>query len=68
MRFILFLALLSTLIVTTRGRSILDPIGGSSLTVNSDQGPAIDPNGRYTTVDGGTGITPDAGPRMDPEG
>jgi len=65
MRFILLLMLLGTLIVTTKGRSILDPIGGgTSVTVNSDQGPGTDPDGRNTSV----GITPDAGPRIDPEG
>jgi hypothetical protein len=69
MRFILLLMLLSTFIVTTKGRSILDPIGGgSSVTVNSDQGPGTDPDGRNAAVNGGTGITPDAGPRIDPEG
>jgi hypothetical protein len=69
MRFILLLMLLSTFIVTSKGRSIIDPIGGgSSATVNSDQGPGTDPDGRNAAVNARTGITPDAGPRMDPDG
>jgi len=32
----------------------------------SDQGPATDPDGRTHATD--TGVTPDAGPRIDPEG
>ena len=65
MRFILLLMLLTTFVVTSKGRSILDPIGGgSSVTVNSDQGPGTDPDGRNAVG----GITSDAGPRMDPDG
>jgi hypothetical protein len=58
MRLALLLILLSTFIVTTDGRSILDPIGGST-SVSVDSGGGIDPNG---------GATADAGPRIDPEG
>ncbi|HSY47901.1 MAG TPA: hypothetical protein VLC46_03740 [Thermoanaerobaculia bacterium] len=69
MRFILFLTLLSTFIVTTRGRSIIDPIGGSlRVRVSSDQGGGTDPDGRNRSVNGSTSVTPDAGPRIDPEG
>jgi hypothetical protein len=35
------------------------PHGGHGATALSDQGPTVDPNG---------GVTPDAGPRIDPEG
>jgi hypothetical protein len=51
MRLTLLLILLSTFIVTTEGRAILDPIGGpQGVTVDSgggttDAGVIIDPNG-----------------------
>jgi hypothetical protein len=58
MRLILLLILLSTFIVTTEGRSILDPIGGTQgVTVNSGGG--MDPNG---------GATSDTGACIDPNG
>jgi hypothetical protein len=56
MRLTLLLILLSTFIVITDGRSIVDPIGGSSV-VSADSGGGIDPNG-VATVDGGVCIDP----------
>ncbi|MGH7484116.1 MAG: hypothetical protein ACRD3J_31800 [Thermoanaerobaculia bacterium] len=58
MRLTLLLILLSTFIVTTNGRSILDPIGGPP-GVTADSGGGMDPNG---------GATTDAGSAMDPNG
>jgi len=69
MRFILFLTLLGAFIVTTKGGSFIDPIGGGlAVKVSSDQGPGIDPDGRNAAVNRRPGVTPDAGPRMDPDG
>ena len=42
------------------------PHGGHGMSAASDQGGATDPDGRTHTAD--TGVTPDAGPRIDPEG
>jgi hypothetical protein len=58
MRLALFLILLSTFIVTTDGRSILDPIGGTT-GVTVDSGGGMDPNG---------GASADSGARIDPNG
>jgi hypothetical protein len=69
MRFILFLMLLGTFIVTSKGGSFIDPIGGGlGVRVSSDQGGATDPDGRNAAVNRRPGITSDAGPRMDPDG
>lgn len=63
MRFILFLTLLTGFIISSNHGSFIT----RHVTVTSDQGPGIDPDG-LTTTTGGTGVTPDAGPRIDPEG
>jgi len=42
----------------------VDPSGfARNIVASSDQGLGLDPNGNH-----GTGVTPDAGPRIDPEG
>lgn len=68
MRFILFLMLMSAFIITSNSGTSIDPSGFARHTmVSSDQGPGTDPDGLNGVV-GGTGVTPDAGPRIDPEG
>ncbi len=64
MRFILFLTLMTGFIISSNPGSFIT----RHVTVTSDQGAGTDPDGRNTTVTGGTGVTPDAGPRIDPEG
>jgi hypothetical protein len=65
MRFILFLTLMTGFIISSNHGSFIT----RHITVTSDQGGGTDPDGRNTTVNnGGTGVTPDAGPRMDPDG
>ncbi|HXA19287.1 MAG TPA: hypothetical protein VN380_20015 [Thermoanaerobaculia bacterium] len=64
MRFILFLTLMTGFIISGNHSSFIT----RHMVVISDQGPGIDPDGRNTTGTGGTGVTPDAGPRIDPEG
>ena len=61
MRFILFLTLMTGFIISSHPGSFIT----RHVTVTSDQGSGTDPDGRNTT---GTGVTPDAGPRIDPEG
>jgi hypothetical protein len=62
MRLILLLILLSTFVITTEGRSILDPIGGAT----ADSGPAIDPNGGKPRLS--RHANSDQGPTVDPNG
>ncbi|HEX7678560.1 MAG TPA: hypothetical protein VF713_10580 [Thermoanaerobaculia bacterium] len=64
MRFILFLTLMTGFIISSHPGSFIT----RHVTVTSDQGPGTDPDGLTTTGTGGTGVTPDAGPRIDPEG
>ena len=64
MRFILFLTLLTGFISSSNHGSFIT----RHVTVTSDQGGGLDPDGLTTTSTGGTGVTPDAGPRIDPEG
>jgi hypothetical protein len=64
MRFILFLTLMTGFIISSSHGLFLT----RHVVVTSDQGTGTDPDGRNTTVNGGTGVTPDAGPRIDPEG
>jgi hypothetical protein len=64
MRFILFLTLMTGFIISSNPGSFIT----RHVTVTSDQGTDTDPGGLNTTVNGGTGVTPDAGPRMDPDG
>jgi hypothetical protein len=45
MRLILLLMLLSTFIVTARGGSGMDPNGGATTRLTSDQGGGTDPDG-----------------------
>ncbi len=64
MRLILFLSLMAGFIITSNSGTSIDPSGfARHLVVNSDQGTSLDPDGHN-----GTGVTPDAGPRIDPEG
>jgi len=63
MRFILFLTLLTGFISSSNHGSFIT----RHVTVTSDQGGGLDPDG-LTTTTAGTGVTPDAGPRIDPEG
>ena len=63
MRFILFLTLMTGFIIISNHGSFIT----RHVTVTSDQGGGLDPDG-LTTTTAGTGVTPDAGPRIDPEG
>jgi hypothetical protein len=68
MRFILFLTFMTGFIIIINSGTSLDPSGfAGHIVVNSDQGPGTDPDGNHVTGNG-TGVTPDAGPRIDPEG
>lgn len=58
MRLTLLAILFYTLIITTNGRAILDPIGGPQ-GVTADSGGGMDPNG---------GATTDTGACIDPNG
>ena len=64
MRFILFLTLMTGFIISSNHGSFIT----RHVMVALDQGPGIDPDGLNTAGNGGTGVTPDAGPRIDPEG
>jgi hypothetical protein len=64
MRFILFLMLMTGFIISSNHGSFIT----RHVTVTSDQGGGTDPDGLNATGTGGTGVTPDAGPRIDPEG
>jgi hypothetical protein len=64
MRFILFLTLMTGFIISSNPGSLIT----QHVMVTSEQGGGLDPDGRTTTSTGGTGVTPDAGPRIDPEG
>jgi hypothetical protein len=68
MRFILFLTFVAGFTIISNSGTSIDPNGlARQLVVNSDQGPATDPDGNHVTGNG-TGVTPDAGIRIDPEG
>jgi hypothetical protein len=68
MRFILFLTFMASFIIISNSGTSLDPSGfASRTTVNSDQGPATDPDGNHVTGND-PGVAPDAGIRIDPEG
>jgi len=64
-RFALFLSFLYGYhVIALEGPGIC-PHGGHGMTATSDQGGGLDPDGR---THASTGVTPDAGPRIDPEG
>jgi hypothetical protein len=65
-RFALFISFLYGYhVIALEGPGIC-PHGGHGSSATSDQGGGLDPDGRTHAAD--TGVTPDAGPRIDPEG
>jgi hypothetical protein len=68
MRLILFLTFMTGFIIISNSGTSIDPSGfARHAMVNADQGGGTDPDGLNGVVNGG-GVTPDAGPRIDPEG
>jgi hypothetical protein len=68
MRFILFLTFMTGFMIISNSGTSLDPNGfARHLVVSSDQGGGTDPDGNHVTGND-PGVTPDAGPRIDPEG
>ncbi len=64
MRLILFLMLLTSMVITAKYGASIDPNGSGRRTIVTTEGPILDPNGTSHE----SGVVPDAGPRMDPDG